>query len=53
MRIADISRNKGAAVATVAPETIVSDMGTGLTEHNIRAMVVVLEGGAGRHHLPA
>ena len=45
MRIADVLRNKGAAVATIAPETMVSDLLAGLAEHNIGAMVVVSEDG--------
>jgi CBS domain-containing protein len=41
MRIADVLRNKGAAVATVAPETTVAELLAGLAELNIGAMVVV------------
>ena len=41
MRIADVLRNKGSAVATVAPETTVSELLAGLAERNIGAMVVV------------
>ncbi len=41
MRIADVLRNKGAAVATITPETSVSGLLTELTVHNIGAMVVV------------
>ncbi len=41
MRIADVLRNKGGAVATITPETSVSDLLTELAEHNIGAMVVV------------
>jgi CBS domain-containing protein len=41
MRIADVLRNKGAAVATVDPETTVTELLAGLTEHNIGAMVVI------------
>jgi CBS domain-containing protein len=41
MRIADVLRNKGAAVATIAPETSVTELIAGLAEHNIGAMVVV------------
>jgi CBS domain-containing protein len=41
MRIADVLRNKGAAVATIAPEATVEELLAGLAEHNIGAMVVV------------
>jgi CBS domain-containing protein len=41
MRIADVLRNKGTAVATVVPETTVRDLLAGLAEHNIGAMVVL------------
>ena len=41
MRIADVLRNKGAAVATITPETSVSGLLTELSVHNIGAMVVV------------
>ena len=41
MRIADVLRNKGADVATVAPETTVSELIAGLAELNIGAMVVI------------
>jgi CBS domain-containing protein len=41
MRIADVLRNKGAAVATIAPDTSVTELLAGLAEHNIGAMVVV------------
>jgi CBS domain-containing protein len=41
MRIADVLRNKGAAVATIAPETSITELIAGLAEHNIGAMVVV------------
>ena len=41
MRIADVLRVKGAAVATVDPETSVTDLLDGLAERNIGAMVVV------------
>ena len=44
MRIAEIFRNKGAEVATIAPETSVAELLNGLTEHNIGAMVVVSPG---------
>lgn len=41
MRIADVLRNKGAAVATITPETSVAGLITELNIHNIGAMVVV------------
>lgn len=41
MRIADVLRNKGAAVATISPEATVSQLLAGLHEMNIGAMVVV------------
>jgi CBS domain-containing protein len=41
MRIADVLRNKGAAVATITPETSVAGLLTELSVHNIGAMVVV------------
>ena len=41
MRIADVLRNKGADVATIAPETTVSELIAGLAELNIGAMVVI------------
>jgi CBS domain-containing protein len=41
MRIEDVLRNKGAAVATIAPETPVSQLLAGLAAMNIGAMVVV------------
>ena len=41
MRIADVLRVKGSAVATVDPGTLVTDLLTGLAERNIGAMVVV------------
>ena len=41
MRIADILRNKGSAVATVTETTSVSGLLTELAAHNIGAMVVV------------
>ncbi|MBS9534508.1 CBS domain-containing protein [Mycobacterium sp. M1] len=40
MRIADVLRNKGAAVVTIHPEATVAELIAGLTEHNIGAMVV-------------
>ncbi|HUO36599.1 MAG TPA: CBS domain-containing protein [Mycobacterium sp.] len=41
MRITDVLRNKGAAVATVGPQVTVTELLAGLAEHNIGAMVVV------------
>jgi CBS domain-containing protein len=41
MRIADVLRNKGAAVVTINPDATVSDLLAGLAGHNIGAMVVV------------
>ena len=41
MRIADVLRNKGAGVLTVAPDTLVSDLLGGLVTRNVGAMVVV------------
>ncbi|MET0474643.1 MAG: CBS domain-containing protein [Mycobacterium sp.] len=41
MRIADVLKNKGAGVLTVAPDTLVSDLLSGLVTRNVGAMVVV------------
>jgi CBS domain-containing protein len=41
MRIADVLRNKGAGVLTIAPDTLVSDLLNGLVTRNVGAMVVV------------
>jgi CBS domain-containing protein len=41
MRIADVLRNKGSAVATISPDTSVTELLAGMAEHNIGAMVVV------------
>ena len=41
MRIADVLRNKGAGVLTVAPDTLVSDLIGGLVTRNVGAMVVL------------
>lgn len=41
MRISDVLKSKGAAVATIAPDTAVSDLLAGLVGRNIGAMVVV------------
>ncbi|HYB37684.1 MAG TPA: CBS domain-containing protein [Mycobacterium sp.] len=40
MRIADMLRNKGAAVVTINPDATVRELLAGLAEHNIGAMVV-------------
>lgn len=45
MRIADVLKNKGAAVATISPENTVAQLLAGLTEMNIGAMVVIGPGG--------
>ncbi|SPM35924.1 CBS domain [Mycobacterium rhizamassiliense] len=41
MRIADVLRNKGAAVTTINPDATVAELLAGLAEQNIGAMVVV------------
>ncbi len=41
MRIADVLRNKGAAVTTINPDATVRELFAGLVEQNIGAMVVV------------
>lgn len=41
MRIADVLKNKGAGVLTVAPDTTVGDLLAVLVTRNIGAMVVV------------
>ena len=41
MRIADVLRNKGAGVLTIAPDTLISDLLRGLVTRNVGAMVVV------------
>jgi CBS domain-containing protein len=41
MRIADVLRNKGAAVVTIHPDATVQELVAGLAEQNIGAMVVV------------
>lgn len=41
MRIADVLKNKGTAVATIPPETSVAQLLASLTEMNIGAMVVM------------
>ena len=45
MRIADVLRTKGSAVATISPDTTVTELLAGLAEHNIGAMVVVAPDG--------
>jgi CBS domain-containing protein len=45
VRIADVLKNKGAAVQTVAPDMTVGDLLDGLVTRNIGAMVVVGPGG--------
>lgn len=47
MRIADILRNKGSAVATVTDTTTVTAFLAELAVHNIGAMVVIAPDGAG------
>jgi CBS domain-containing protein len=46
MRIADLLRTKGTAVATVTPETTVTTLLAGLAENNVGAMVVVAPDGS-------
>lgn len=46
MRIADLLRKKGSAVATVTPETTVTALLAGLAENNVGAMVVVAPDGS-------
>lgn len=41
MRIADVLRNKGGAVATIKPDATITELLAGLAERNIGAMVVV------------
>lgn len=41
MRIADVLRNKGSAVATISPDTKVTELLAGMAQHNIGAMVVM------------
>ena len=45
MRIADVLRTKGSAVATIDPDVPVSELLRALAEHNIGAIVVVGAGG--------
>jgi CBS domain-containing protein len=41
VRIADVLKNKGAGVLTIAPETLISELIGGLVTRNVGAMVVV------------
>ncbi|MET9628056.1 CBS domain-containing protein [Lentzea sp. NPDC006480] len=45
MRIADVLRTKGSAVATIDPDVSVSELLRALAEHNVGAIVVVGAGG--------
>ena len=45
MRIADVLRSKGTAVATVTPTVTVGELLAQLAEHNVGALVVVAEDG--------
>ncbi|MER5265534.1 CBS domain-containing protein [Actinosynnema sp. NPDC002837] len=45
MRIADVLRNKGSAVATVESRASVAELVAALAEHNVGAMVVLGPGG--------
>lgn len=45
MRISDVLKNKGAGVLTIAADTTVNDLLTGLVTRNVGAMVVVGSGG--------
>ncbi|WP_199443271.1 CBS domain-containing protein [Umezawaea beigongshangensis] len=45
MRIADVLRTKGAAVATVEPDSTVAELLAALAGHNVGAMVVLGGGG--------
>ncbi|CCH29039.1 CBS domain-containing protein [Actinosynnema sp. NPDC047251] len=45
MRIADVLRNKGSAVATVRADASVAELVAALAEHNVGAMVVVADSG--------
>jgi CBS domain-containing protein len=53
MRIADILRNKGAAVATVTESTTVTGLLAELAVHNIGAMVVIGNGTGGQERSDA
>jgi CBS domain-containing protein len=41
VRIADVLKNKGAGVLTIAPETLISELIGGLVTRNVGALVVV------------
>jgi CBS domain-containing protein len=41
VRISDVLKNKGAGVLTITPDTMVSDLLTGLVTRNVGAMVVI------------
>ncbi len=41
MRIADVLRNKGGAVATIKPDATITELLAGLADRNIGAMVVL------------
>jgi len=41
MRVADVLRGKGGAVVTIKPDATVTELLSGLADHNIGAMVVV------------
>ncbi len=45
MRIADVLRNKGSAVATISPDTPVTELLAGMAQHNVGAMVVIDDDG--------
>ena len=45
MRIADVLKNKGAAVSTITPDMLVSELLTSLVARNVGAMVVVSSAG--------
>lgn len=45
MRIADVLKNKGAAVSTITPDMIVSELLASLVARNVGAMVVVSSAG--------
>jgi len=45
MRIADVLRTKGSAVATIAPDVPVAELLRKLAEHNVGAIVVVGQSG--------
>ena len=51
MRIADVLRTKGGAVATIQPDATVAELIAGLAEHNIGAMVVLGKQRSGGHRV--